>query len=59
MKQRGKYPTVNDREVSDEEWDRYVDRYQEWKELYEGRMDTMEAAMSKPNPPGYIRANND
>ncbi len=51
--------TLDDRDISPEEWDDYDRRMEVWKEKYKGRMNTMDAAMSKPNPPNYFRANND
>lgn len=41
------------------QWISYNNRYKSWKKTYEGRLDSMNANMFKPNKPNYFRANND
>ena len=41
------------------EWLAYYERLAQWKERYKGKMDTMDAGMSRPNKPNYFKANND
>jgi hypothetical protein len=58
-KKKGSYPVLNyNRMVTNEEWIEYEKRYAEWDEKHPNKL-TMEAAMSKPNPPNYFKANND
>lgn len=57
---RGKYPMTNTGvPVTDERWANYEKEFDEWFAKYEGRLSSMEASMSQPNPPNYSRANND
>lgn len=51
--------TLDDREIRPEEWARYDEAMERWRERYKDNPRSMEAAMSEPNPPNYYRANND
>jgi hypothetical protein len=46
-------------EAEVESWKAYSERLEEWFYKYRDNLSSMEAAMSKPNKPGYYRANND
>lgn len=40
-------------------WKEYSEQLEKWWCKHQGKTDTMEAGMSRPNKPGYFRANND
>ncbi len=53
------WTTLDDRIPSKEEFDNWYDRVDAWKEKYANRDWSMDADMSKPNPPNCYRSNND
>lgn len=53
------YVKVDDKPVSASEWIKYNEQYNQWREEWEGKTNTMDAQMMKPNKPSYFIANND
>jgi len=50
---------LDDSPIPASEWIDYNEKYLDWEEKYEGKMETMDAGMSRPNQPNYFMANND
>ena len=50
---------LSDKPILVSQWIGYNERYNSWLKTYEGRLDSMDAGMSRPNKPNYFRANND
>lgn len=54
-----KDPQITRLEAEVESWKLYSERLEKWFYKHRDNLSSMDAAMSKPNKPGYYRANND